>query len=182
MAATEPQVPGPGLPRPAPKKVAMVQAQKVFLPDWKAQEGAAGQPPLAASALALARASGVSSGVSSGCTLVAFRVFEHAAFGGFGVEDGGADLVDAHGPFAQVDAAAAVGAEGEVFVRGLDELGAGGALEGFDFGLRVFGGLRHGCCPWWNCCCFYFRSVGLRSQFAASAGHSFHRNAKRGQG
>jgi hypothetical protein len=29
-AATEPQVPGPGLPKPAPKKVAMVQAQRVF--------------------------------------------------------------------------------------------------------------------------------------------------------
>src|ERR1035437_3990092 len=29
-AATEPQVPGPGLPRPAPKKVATVQAHNVF--------------------------------------------------------------------------------------------------------------------------------------------------------
>ena len=29
-AATDPQVPGPGLPRPAPKKVATVQAQRVF--------------------------------------------------------------------------------------------------------------------------------------------------------
>src|ERR1035438_668859 len=28
--ATEPQVPGPGLPKPAPKKVAMVHAQRVF--------------------------------------------------------------------------------------------------------------------------------------------------------
>ena len=29
-AATEPQVPGPGLPNPAPKKVAIVQAHGVF--------------------------------------------------------------------------------------------------------------------------------------------------------
>ena len=145
----------------------MVQAQKVFLRDWKAQEGAAGQPPLAASASARAN----SSGVSSGCTLVAFRVFEHAAFGGLGVEDGGADLVDAHGPFAEVDAAAAVGAEGEVFVGGLDDPGAGRAFERFDFWLRCwlrcFGRLWHFCCPWWSLLSsLIFAVLLVRSQFA----------------
>jgi hypothetical protein len=46
------------------------------------------------------------------------RVAAEAAevFEDFGVEDGGADFVDAGGPFAEVDLAAAVAAEGEVFV------------------------------------------------------------------
>jgi hypothetical protein len=56
------------------------------------------------------------------------------------VLDGGGDFVVAAGPFAEVDAAAAVGAEGEVFIPGKDDGAAGGAAEGLD--LRG-GGLRH---------------------------------------
>ena len=44
-----------------------------------------------------------------------------------GVLDGGGDLVVAAGPFAEVDAATAVGAEGEVFATGEDDGAAGGA-------------------------------------------------------
>jgi hypothetical protein len=72
---------------------------------------------------------------------VAFDVFEDAGFQNFGIEDGGAYLVDTHGPFAQIDAAAAVAAEGEVFVGGFDQLFAAGAVERFD--LRGFGLCRH---------------------------------------
>jgi hypothetical protein len=60
---------------------------------------------------------------------VAFEVFQQ-----IGIEDRGADFVDAHGPLAEVDAAATVTAEGEVFVGGLHQLFAGGAMEWFDFG------------------------------------------------
>src|SRR5260370_38871220 len=56
----EPHVPGPGLPNPAPKKVATVQAQKVLLPAMNWQVGPSGQPPLAAMARALAMASSLS--------------------------------------------------------------------------------------------------------------------------
>jgi hypothetical protein len=44
-----------------------------------------------------------------------------------GVLDGGGDFVVAAGPFAEVDTAAAVGAEGEVFVLFEDQGAAGGA-------------------------------------------------------
>ena len=57
-----------------------------------------------------------------------------------GVLDGGGDFVIAAGPFAEVDAAAAVGTEGEVFAAGEDDSSARGAAEGFD--LRG-GRLRH---------------------------------------
>ena len=50
-----------------------------------------------------------------------------------GVLDGGGDFVVAGGPFAEVDAAAAVGAEGKVLAPGEDDGAAGGAAEGFDF-------------------------------------------------
>ncbi len=50
-------------------------------------------------------------------------------FEDFGIEDGRADFVDAHGPFAEIDFAAAVAAEGEVFVGGADDHSAGGAME-----------------------------------------------------
>ena len=53
-----------------------------------------------------------------------------------GVLDGGGDLVVAGGPLAEVDAAAAVGAEGEVFASNEDDVAAGGAAEGFDFRRR----------------------------------------------
>jgi hypothetical protein len=110
-------VPGPGLPRPAPKKVATVQAQKVFCGWMNWQVGPSGQPPLAAAAGGLMASGGYFSGPRSFPHVRAFEVFEQ-----IGVEDGRADLVDAHGPFAEVDAAAAVAAEGEVFVGGLDQL------------------------------------------------------------
>ena len=58
-----------------------------------------------------------------------------------GVLDWGGDFVVAGGPFAEVDAAAAVGAEREVFASGEDDIAAGGTAEGFDF--RV-GSSRHG--------------------------------------
>jgi len=55
----------------------------------------------------------------------------------FGIEDGGADFIDAGGPFAEVDFAAAITAEGEVFAVVGDELAAGGAAE--DFGGLFLG-------------------------------------------
>jgi hypothetical protein len=57
-----------------------------------------------------------------------------------GVLDGRGDFVVAGGPLAEVDAAAAVGAEGEVLVPGKDDCAAGRAAESLD--LRG-GGLRH---------------------------------------
>jgi hypothetical protein len=80
-AAMEPQVPGPGLPNPAPKKVATVQAQRVLC----------------------------SAGVEVG-ELVFIEVSVQAGevFKNLGVKDGGTDLVHAHGPFAQVNFAATV--------------------------------------------------------------------------
>jgi hypothetical protein len=50
-----------------------------------------------------------------------------------GVLDGRGDFVVAAGPFAEVDAAAAVGAEGEVFAAGEDQGAAGGAAQRFGF-------------------------------------------------
>ena len=50
-----------------------------------------------------------------------------------GVLDGSGNFVIAAGPLAQVDAAATVRAEGEVFAAGKDDGAAGGAAEGFDF-------------------------------------------------
>jgi hypothetical protein len=54
-----------------------------------------------------------------------------------GVLDGRGDFVVAGGPLAEVDAAAAVGAEGEVFVLGKNDGAAGGAAEGLDLGHDV---------------------------------------------
>jgi hypothetical protein len=48
------------------------------------------------------------------------------------VLNGGGDFVVTAGPFAQVDAAAAVGAEGEVFATGEDDVAAGGAAKGLN--------------------------------------------------
>jgi hypothetical protein len=61
------------------------------------------------------------------------KVFED-----FRVEDGRADFVDAGGPLAEVDLAAAVTAEREVFAVEGDEFVAGGAAE-------EFGGFFLGC-------------------------------------
>ena len=47
------------------------------------------------------------------------------------VLDGGGDFVGSAGPFAEVEEAAAVGAEGEVLAGGEDDFAAGGAEEGF---------------------------------------------------
>ena len=58
-----------------------------------------------------------------------------------GVLDGGGDFVVAAGPLAEVDAAAAVGAEREVFASCENDIAAGGAAECLD--LRG-GILRHG--------------------------------------
>jgi hypothetical protein len=49
------------------------------------------------------------------------------AFEDFGVEDGGGDFVVSAGPFTEVDAAAAVAAEGDVFAAEEDDFVAGGA-------------------------------------------------------
>jgi hypothetical protein len=54
------------------------------------------------------------------------------------VLDGGGDFVIAGGPFAEVDAAATVAAEGEVLVGGEDDGAAGGTAKRFDFRSRPF--------------------------------------------
>ena len=46
-----------------------------------------------------------------------------------GILDGGGDFVVAACPFSEVDAAAAVGAEGDVFASGEDDVAAGGTAE-----------------------------------------------------
>jgi len=59
------------------------------------------------------------------------RVQAAEVFEDFRVEDGGADFVDAGGPLAEVDFAATVAAEGEIFVVEADQHAAGGAAENF---------------------------------------------------
>jgi hypothetical protein len=54
-----------------------------------------------------------------------------------GVEDGRAYLVVARGPLAEVDGAAAVGAEGDVGVGERDFFAADGALEDFSHGTLL---------------------------------------------
>jgi hypothetical protein len=54
-----------------------------------------------------------------------------------GVLNRRADLVVSASPFAEVDAAAAVGAEGEVFTLGENDGAAGGTAESFDLGHGV---------------------------------------------
>src|SRR5487761_2206472 len=102
-APMEPQVPGPGLPKPAPKKVATVHAQKVRLP-----------PGLLAGLVFI--------GVATGTIGDVVEVFEHVR-----IQNGRTDFVDACGPLAEIDLAAAVGAEREVLVIRLHEHGACGA-------------------------------------------------------
>ena len=58
-----------------------------------------------------------------------------------GILDRGRDFVVAAGPFAEVDATAAVGAEGRVFASCKNDVAAGGATKCLD--LRG-GVLRHG--------------------------------------
>jgi hypothetical protein len=107
-AATEPHVPGPGLPKPAPKKVATVQAQ-YFLPFLFSTGVVEGSVFITVPALSAAEVAEV---------LEDFRV-----------EDGRADLVDARGPLAEVDLAATVAAEGEIFVADADQHAASGTTE-----------------------------------------------------
>src|SRR5258708_5534786 len=93
-AATDPQVPGPGLPRPTPKNVATVHAHGVL----RAASG------------------GGESGVGLFVILFPALAADFAkVLKDFRIEDGGTDLVDAHGPLAEIDLAAAVAAEREVF-------------------------------------------------------------------
>jgi hypothetical protein len=54
-----------------------------------------------------------------------------------GVLDGGGDLVVPAGPLAEVEDAAAVGAEGEVLVGGENYFTAGGAEESFRHGVTI---------------------------------------------
>ena len=77
-AATEPQVPGPGLRKPTPKKVAT--AHQGFVGFWS---GALEVPSLLIGTIAVGAE--------------AAKIFEN-----FWVEDGRADFVDAHGPFAAI--------------------------------------------------------------------------------
>jgi hypothetical protein len=58
-----------------------------------------------------------------------------------GILDGCGDFIVAAGPLAEVDAAAAIGAEGEVFAGGEDDVAASGATKGLDFGGCRF--VRH---------------------------------------
>ena len=51
-----------------------------------------------------------------------------------GVLNGGGDFIATTGPLAEVDEAAAVGAEGEVLVGGENDFAAGGAEKGFGHG------------------------------------------------
>ena len=55
-----------------------------------------------------------------------------------GVEDGGGDFVVAGGPLAEVDGAAALGAEGDFGAVEGDEFFADGAVEGFGHGHCQF--------------------------------------------
>src|SRR5580698_1478742 len=109
-AATEPQVPGPGLMKPTPKKVAMAH-QRRFAPFWF-WSGALEVPSMLIGTVAVGAE--------------APEIFEN-----FRVEDGRADFVDAHGPFAEIDFAAAVAAEWEVFVADADDHCAGWTVEEF---------------------------------------------------
>jgi len=105
-AATDPQVPGPGLPYPAPKKVAIANAQDV----WLALGG----------------------GVLFVIEVPSAVVSKFAEIlQDFGIQNGRADLVHTHRPLAEIDLAAAVTAEGEVLVGHADEHAAGGAAEKF---------------------------------------------------
>jgi len=102
-AATEPQVPGPGFPKPAPKKVATIQAHRVL---WT-------EVLRTGSSVIVVR------------TLGALGLGD--AFQNFRVEDRGGDLVVSAGPLAEIDTAAAVAAEREIFGPLEDQSLAGGA-------------------------------------------------------
>jgi hypothetical protein len=129
-AATDPQVPGPGLPNPAPKNVATAHAQRVFR---------GGAPEAGAELLALDAVSDF--GLAP---LLILRAFVAATgepakiFEDFGIEHGRTDFVNAHGPLAEINFSAAVAAEGEILILGLNNHAAGGTVEEFcGFFLRA---------------------------------------------
>jgi len=110
--------------------VAMLQAHKVFF--------LLGIPCLSAPGLLVIDVPVVAAGPIS---VQAAEVFED-----FRVEDGGADPVNAGGPLAEVDLAAAVGAEGEVLIGEANQHAAGGAAV--EFGGFFLDG--HGLVPAWE--------------------------------
>ena len=91
--------------------------------------------------------SGELPGLASVVIVVAAAVGAEAAeiFEDFGIEDGGTDFVDSGGPLAEVDFAAAVAAEGEVFAVEGYEFAAGGAAEKSG-GFFLWSGHGSWCC------------------------------------
>ena len=96
--------------------VSAVELPDIFRLEWTALRlDANGALPLAAMrwAAAKSRRAALPALAESSLTFLAFQVFEQVR-----IEDRGTDLVDAHGPFAEIDAAATVRAEREVLVGG----------------------------------------------------------------
>lgn len=114
-AAAEAQEPGAGRSQPTPKKVATMKAHAVRCGD--STDGGGLSVLMRASATVRARAA---------------QVLEY-----FRVEHWRTDLVDAGGPFAQVDLAAAIAAEWEILVPDANQGAARGAAERF---WRFFSG------------------------------------------
>src|SRR6266568_1205723 len=110
-AATDPQVPGPGFPRPAPKKVATVQAQSVL----RVPAGDSG----AATDSLIVR-------IPAPASAQATEVFEHLR-----VQHRRTYLVDAHCPLAKVNLAATVTAKREVLILGTNKHATSRAVENF---------------------------------------------------
>src|ERR1035437_5866712 len=124
-AATEPQVPGPGLPKPEPKKVAMIHAHHfVAFLFWTG--GVEGSVVIAVLAVAAGQVAQI--------------------FKDLGVEDGRTDPVDTGGPLSEIDLAAAVAAEGKIFGVHLHQHAASGAAEELS-GFLLWG---HGRVPAWG--------------------------------
>jgi hypothetical protein len=107
-AAIDPQVPGPGLPSPAPKKVAMVQAQAVF-------RILAGGWGTAVELFVVKRPA------SPGRVI---KIFQNVW-----IKDRRADFVHAGRPLTEVDFAATIAAEREILVLGRDQHAARGAMK-----------------------------------------------------
>src|ERR1700761_2751216 len=101
-AAADPQLPGPGRSKPAPKKVPTVQAQAVFF-------------PLGGASLIAGRA-----------RPHLFKLFQQV-----GIEYGRGDAVDTASPLAQIDGLAMIAAEGEIRILGGDNLPASRAAKAF---------------------------------------------------
>src|SRR5580700_10935601 len=97
-----------------PKNVATFQAQIVFIVVWTFSCFCVrpSEDPSAFIRFSVA-------GIAAEC-----QIFEDS-----GIEDRRTDLVDARGPFAEIDLAAAVAAERKVLVTGAHDHCAGGAVE-----------------------------------------------------